>query len=218
MTGPYRIILADDHAMLRHGLKRILAEGGDLEIAGEAGDGIELLGLLKKVIPHMVILDISMPNLGGIEAVHEIKRINPNIKVLILTMHKDEEYLHPAISAGADGYLLKEDADQDLFSAIEKIRCGGAYVSPSLSERITTDWVKLHRGDRKPLIESQPLTARKREIVKLIAEGKSNREIANLLCISIRTVDHHRAGIMKSLCLKKTADLVRYAIRKGYTN
>jgi len=216
--GPYRIVLADDHAMLRQGLKRILAEGVDLEIAGEAGDGIELLGLLKKVVPHLVILDISMPNLGGIEAVYEIKRINPNIKILMLTMHKDEEYLHPAISAGADGYLLKEDAVQDLFSAIEKIRCGSMYISPSLSERITTDWVKLHRGDRKPFIESQPLTTRKREIIKLIAEGKSSREIADMLCISIRTVDHHRAGIMRRLRLRKTADLVRYAIQKGYAD
>jgi DNA-binding NarL/FixJ family response regulator len=133
--GLYLIVLADDHALIRDGLKRILLEDTKLKVIGEAGDGLELLNLLKRseLIPDMVILDISMPNLSGIEATHRIKMIYPNIKILILSMHKDQEYLSRALSAGADGYLLKEDSDRDLFTAIETIELGGVYVSPHLS-------------------------------------------------------------------------------------
>jgi len=162
----------------------------------------------------MVILDISMPNLRGIEATREIKMIYPDMKVLILTMHKNKEYLYHAISAGAEGYLLKEDADTELFSAIKTIRQGGIYISPLLSEELTDDLVQICRGSGKPSFD--PLTTREREVLKLIAEGKSNKEIANLLFISVRTVQCHRANIMEKLNLKKTADLVKYAIRKGY--
>lgn len=214
--SPYRIILADDHAMLRHGLKRILSESPELEVIGEAGDGLELLNLVKQSKPHLIILDISMPNLRGIEAVHEIKAVCPDAKILILTMHKDSEYLRQAIAAGADGYLLKEDADTELFSAIQKIRQGKIYIAPKLSEALADDWVKMQRGDYKPSLESEKLTTREREVLKLVAEGKTNKDIAKALFISIRTVDHHRANIMAKLKFKKTADLVRYAIDKGY--
>jgi len=134
---PYRILLADDHDVLRQSLKNILTGSGDLEVVGEAADGLELLNLLKmsKLTPHMAILDITMPNLGGIETTRRIKMTYPEVKVLILTIHKDEEYLHQAFSAGAEGYLLKEDANTELFSAIETIRQGGIYVSPLLSGR-----------------------------------------------------------------------------------
>jgi len=212
----YRIILADDHVLFRQGLRRILEEKADLEVVGEAGDGLDLLNLLKEVHPHMVILDISMPNLRGIEATHEIKAVLPALKVLILTMHKDEEYLSQAISAGVDGYLLKEDADRELYSAIEKIRQGRMYIPPSLSDNLAEQWVKTNQGKGKISFGPDVLTVREREVLKLTAEGKSSREIADLLFISVRTVEHHRANFMEKLNLKKNVDLVKYAIRKGY--
>ena len=133
---PYRVVLADDHAMFRNHLRRILVEKSDLEVVGEAGDGIELLEFLNLIesAPQMAIIDISMPNLGGIEATSKIKSIYPDMKVLILSMHREKEYVRGALSAGADGYLLKEDANAELFSAIEKIRRGGVYISPLLTE------------------------------------------------------------------------------------
>jgi DNA-binding NarL/FixJ family response regulator len=132
----YRVVVADDHAMFRHDLKRILLEKGNLEVVGEAGDGIELLKFLNliKLAPHMAIIDISMPNIGGIEATSRIKSTYPDMKVLILSMHREKEYVHGALSVGADGYLLKEDAHTELFSAIEKIRQGEVYISPLLTE------------------------------------------------------------------------------------
>jgi DNA-binding NarL/FixJ family response regulator len=202
--------------LVRQGLKRILDGARDLEVVGEAADGLELLDLLNHLNPDMVILDVSMPRLRGIEAIHEIKTMRPGVSILMLTMHKDKEYLYLALSAGAKGYLLKEDADRDLFSAIEKIRQGKTYVSPNLSEELLDDLVQIGKGEGKPSFEIDPLTTREREVVKLIAEGKSSKEIADLLFISARTVDNHRANIMEKLNLKKTADLVKYAIQKGY--
>jgi len=207
----YRIVLADDHALFVQGLKQVLQEVDDLEVIGQAADGRNLLDLLAKVTPDMVILDISMPNLRGIEAIEEIKTLHPQAKVLMLTMHSDKEYLYQAIAAGADGYFLKKDADTELFSAINKIRRGKIYVSPSLSEDITADWEHIRRGFRKSI-----LTPREIEVLKLIAEGKSNKMIGDQLFISSHTVERHRANIMEKLNFKKTADLVKYAIQKGY--
>ncbi len=211
----YRIILADDHVMFRKGIKNILEKADTLEVIGEADDGLKLLELLKNVTPDMVIMDISMPNLRGLEATREIKVILPEVKVLILTMHKDKEYVYSAIAAGAEGYLLKEDADTELFAAIEKIRHKEPYVSSLLSGEMTH---KLIHDRQKGKLTSlaDPLTIREREVLKLISEGQSNKDIADLLFISIRTVEHHRANIMKKLKIKQTASLVRYAIRKGY--
>ena len=213
---PYHIVLADDHKMFRLGVKKIIDEIEDLEITGEVGDGLELLALLKKSVPQMVILDISMPNLRGIEATREIKMIDPAVKILILSMHKNKEYLYHCFSAGAEGYLLKEDTDTELFSAIETIRRGGIYISPILSMELADDLSKIYFGTQRPPLER--LTVREREVLKLIAEGKSRKEIAELLYISIHTVGHHRANIMKKLKFKKNTDLVKYAIRKGYTS
>ena len=213
---PYRIVLADDHVLVRQGLKRILEGMAGLEVVGEAKDGLDLLDLLSRVTPQMVILDIFMPNLRGIEAIHEIKKIHPDVKVLILTMHKDKEYLYLALSAGAKGYLLKEDADKELFAAIEKVRQGKTYISPYFSEEVVDDLVQIGRGDGKAIFEIDPLTSREREVLKLIAEGKSSKEIATLLFISVSTVNNHRASIMEKLNLNKATDLVKYAIRKGY--
>lgn len=200
----YRLVLADDHVLIRQGLGGIIKGVADLAVIGEAGDGAALLALLKTVTPHMVILDISMPNLRGIEAVHEIKREYPEVKILVLTMHK--EYLHQALTAGADGYLLKEDADRDLFSAIENIRQGRIYISPRLAGELL----------RKQPPAVDPLSSREKAVLKFIAAGKSNREIAEALFISVRTVESHRAAILKKLNMNNTADLVKYAIQKGY--
>jgi DNA-binding NarL/FixJ family response regulator len=209
-------VLADDHVLVRQGLRRILEGMADLEVVGEANDGLDLLNLLNQLAPDLVILDIFMPNLRGIEAIHEIKKIRPEAKVLILTMHKDREYLYLALSAGAKGYLLKEDADKELFSAIEKVRHGKTYISPHFSDGVVDDLVQMGKGDAKAILEIDPLTPREREVLKLIAEGKSSKEIAALLFISVFTVNNHRASILEKLNLNKATDLVKYAIRKGY--
>ncbi len=213
--NPHSVVLADDHILLRHGLRKILDEREDLEVIAEVGDGLELLHLLNRQSPDIIILDISMPNLRGIEAIPEIKKTHPDVKILVLTMHRDEQYLHQAIAAGADGYVLKEDADKDLFVAIDTILEGRIYISHFLTDESWQDWAQIRRGKRAPSF-SEPLTVREREILKLIAEGKSSKEIATLLCISIRTVERHRANVMDKLRVRRTADLVAYAIRKGY--
>ena len=217
VVNPYHIVLADDHVMFRQGIKNILERAEDLKVVGEAGDGLELLELLKKTSPDMVILDISMPKLRGLEASREIKMISPGVKVLILTMHRNKEYVYYAISAGAEGYLLKEDADTELFAGIEKIRRGGHYISPLLSGELTHELIQTSRsGKLRP--QSDPLTVREREVLKLIAEGITNKEIADLLFISVRTAERHRANIMEKLNIRQTANLVKYAIHMGYTS
>jgi DNA-binding NarL/FixJ family response regulator len=217
MPKPFSILLADDHVMFRRGVRRIIQSIDDVEVVGEASDGFELLELVKKTDPNLIILDISMPNLRGLEATREIKIINPEVKVLMLTMHKDREYLCHAFSAGAEGYLLKEDADSELISAIDTLRKGGTYISPLLSSQLTDLFVERVTPAGKTRGTGESLTIREREIIKLIAEGKSSKEIGGLLFISSRTVQHHRANIMRKLNIKKTADLVKYAIQKGYT-
>jgi DNA-binding NarL/FixJ family response regulator len=214
--SPYRIVLTDDHVLLRQGLRRIIEGVGDLEVVGEAGNGLELLRLLRECTPHLVVLDISMPNLRGIETIPEIKAIHPQVKVLVLTMHRDRGYLVEAMSAGADGYLLKEDADTQVFSAVEKVRQGKVYVSPKLGDEVAATWALACRGDLRPAAAGERLTLREREVLKFIAEGQSAKEIADVLCISHRTVEHHRANMMAKLNLKGTAELVKYAIANGY--
>jgi DNA-binding NarL/FixJ family response regulator len=217
MARPLTILLADDHVMFRRGVRRIIQGIDQVEVVGEASDGFELLELLKKTAPDLVILDISMPNLRGLEAAREIKVINPKVKVLILTMHKDREYLYHAFAAGAEGYLLKEDADSELLAAIATLRQGGTYISPLLSPQLAGLLTERAQPAGQPGLSGEPLTVREREIIKLIAEGKSSKEIGGLLFISSRTVQHHRANLTRKLNLKKTADLVKYAIQKGYT-
>ena len=210
--GTYRIVIADDHRLLRQGIKRIIESETDWQVIGEAGDGLQLLRLLKTVTPDMVLLDISMPNLRGFEAAREIRKSHPEVKILILSMHREEEYLYHAFSSGASGYLLKEDTDRELMTAIEAVRGGEVYISPLLRDRVNR---VLLRGSVNPPEES--LTTREREVLKLIVEGKSSKEVADLLYISVRTVEHHRASIMKRLNLNTLPDLVKYAIQKGYT-
>ncbi|GAK61241.1 two component transcriptional regulator protein, LuxR family [Candidatus Vecturithrix granuli] len=213
----YQIVLADDHVMFRQGIKHILEDTTDLEVVGEVDDGLQLIECLKVVSTDMVILDISMPNLRGIEATREIKIMLPDVKVLILTMHKNKEYVYHAIASGAEGYLLKEDADTELFAAIDTIRQGGHYISPLLSGELAYEFIQAHHKGYAAL-QSDSLTIREREVLKLIAEGLPNKEIADVLCISVRTVEHHRTNIMKKLNMKHTANLVKYAIQEGYTS
>ena len=212
---PYRIVLADDHVIFRKGIKGLITEKPEFKVVGEASDGLELLTLLQRGLKtDMVILDISMPKLRGIEATHEIKSICPDVKLLILTMHKSKEYLYHSISAGAQGYLLKEDSEVELFSAIDSIRKGKIFISRFMSSELAEDLSHIYHGNGQ--LPSDPLTHREREVLKLVVEGKSNKEIADLLFISTRTVENHRANMMNKLNIKKTVDLVRYAIQKGY--
>jgi DNA-binding NarL/FixJ family response regulator len=190
--------------MLRQGLKRLIESKPGMKVIGEAADGIELLSFLSALTAHMVILDISMPKLRGIEAVREIKNKFPLVKVLVLTMHR--EYLHQALAAGADGYLLKEDTDRELFSAIENVRQDKTHISLSLKGEMATGTAQL----------SLPLSTREIEVLKLIAGGQTNKDTAEMISISIRTVEKHRASIMSKLRLKNTANLVNYAIQQGY--
>jgi len=216
MESNYRIVLADDHVIFRRGMKRLIDEDPDLEVAGEASDGIELINLLDTFEPEMVILDISMPGMGGIGVTREIRRHHPRVKVLILTMHKNTEYLYTAIATGAHGYLLKEDSDIELFEAIRTIRAGKNYITGKLTGELASDVSKIVKD--KGRLPQKPLTSRERQVLQLIAEGKLNREIALILDISVRTVENHRAKVMKKLNLSKTADLVRYAIQQGITD
>ncbi len=212
----YTIILADDHNLLRHGIKQIIEKNVAYKVIAEASDGLELLKLLNTQTPKMIVLDIAMPKLRGIEAAIEIKMLYPEIKILILSMHKSLQYLHHALSAGVDGYLLKEDAPRELSSAIETIREGDTYISPLMSKELNNEIANAYRTG-KSSTPFEPLTLREREVLKLIAEEKSNKEIAEMLTISLATVKHHRAAIKKKLNIRKTAGLVKYAIRKGLT-
>ena len=212
---PYRIVLADDHILFLRGIRRLIDEVPGLEVVGEISNGLELLKLLNIVETDLVLLDISMPGLRGLEATNEITSLHPQVHVLILTMHKRKEYLYHAISAGARGYLLKEDSDMELLAAIDTIRNGGIYVTSRMTGEVIGDLSAMSNGKGQQQLGH--LSIREREILKLIADGEVNRAIADLLCISIRTVETHRANIMRKLSLNKTADLVRYALQNGFS-
>jgi len=207
---PYKVILADDHAIFRQGIREIINDLEGFQVIGEAGDGLQLLELLKKVRPDLVVLDISMPNLRGLEATEEIKKHYPQIKVLLLTMHKKKSFVHLGLQAGADGFLLKEDADSELFKALGTIKKGQVYLSPLLTNIIQD----LAISEPK----SEKLSKRERQVLKLLAEGKTPAEIAQALYISVPTVRTHRARILNKLSLKTQTDLVKYAIAHGLTS
>jgi DNA-binding NarL/FixJ family response regulator len=204
----YTIILADDHPMFREGVRKIIERIEGALISGEADDGLELLELLKKSSPNLVILDISMPNLRGLEAIREIKKTYPQVKVLVLTMHKKKEFLRQALRDGADGFLLKEDAGSELIRAVQTVRNGGKYLSPLLASVLTSLAVEPEK--------TEVLTMREREVLKLLAEGKRTQEIAAALYISPHTVRRHRSNIMEKLNIQNLADLLKYAISQSY--
>jgi DNA-binding NarL/FixJ family response regulator len=207
--SPYTIVLADDHMMFRGGIKKVISEIDDLQIIGEASDGLELLYLLKTTQPHMIILDISMPRLRGLEAAREIKRLYPQVKILLLTMHKKSEFINQGLESGADGFLLKEGAISELVQAIEAIRAGKKFVSPLVSSELTDLALR-----KRP---EESLTNREKQILQLLAEGQNNKQIADLLYISPYTVRRHRENIKRKLNLNSLVELVKFAIDKGYT-
>jgi len=212
----YRILLADDHALFREGLKLVLKQRAEFTVVGEASDGFELLAMLKHgPPPDLVILDISMPRLRGIEAIREVKSISEKIRILVLTMHKDERLLCEAFIAGADGYLLKENVTTELFTALDAVLRGDGHISSLMDKELKGAWINLFH-QQKAVMPDDNLSLRERQVLKLVAEGASNKEIAEKLNISVRTVDHHRASLIEKLNLKSTAELIRYAISKSY--
>ena len=212
---PYRIVIADDHILFRDVVKKSIEEVPGLQVVGTAGDGLELLEVLQKFPTDLIILDIVMPNLQGIEVTRQIRKLYPGIKILILTMHKTREHLVRALEAGADGYLVKENAYTDLVAAIGTLRQGRSYISSLISD-LMADFIRQQASDRQSGDPSEVLTPREKEVLRFIADGKTSREIAALLDITPLTVDHHRRNMMKELKLKKSVNLVRYAIEAGY--
>lgn len=212
---PYRVMIADDHLLFCEGLRRILAEIPGIEVTGWVHDGMALLSALKKASVDMVIMEISMPHLRGIEAAAEIKSAHPRTRILILTRHKDKEFLYHALTAGADGFLVKHDSVAVVAAAIDALRKGDTYISPQVTADFSNDLRRFLKGELS--FSKDRLTVREKEIIKLISEGKTNTEISDLLYISKRTVENHRANLMRKLNFKNSADLIKYAVRKGYT-
>jgi two-component system, NarL family, response regulator NreC len=204
-----RIVLADDHSVVRQGFRRILEAQPDMEIVGEASNGKEALESAAKFTPDVVVMDVAMPELNGIEATRRMAEVAPRTRVLALSMHKDSVYVREILRAGARGYLLKDAVDEDLIAAVRAVSRGEGYLSPGVADAVLTDY-RQHVTDPIDL-----LTSREREVLQLIAEGRTNKEIATTLNLSVYTVDAHRGRIMEKLNLHSTGELVRFAIRKG---
>lgn len=210
MAGrPIRILLADDHAVVRRGFRLILDGQPGLQVVGEACNGREAVQLATALEPAIVILDVSMPDLNGIEAARRIVEEVPRARVLALSMHRDGVYVREMLRAGARGYLLKDADDEALIDAVQAVARGDAYISPSVADTVLTDY---RRHVTNPL---DLLSAREREVLQLISEGRTNKDIAQLLGLSIHTVDSHRSRLMEKLNLHSTGELVRFAIRNG---
>jgi DNA-binding NarL/FixJ family response regulator len=210
-----RILLADDHTLVLEGLKRLLA--AEFELVGMVGNGRELLAIAGKLMPDVVLLDISMPLLNGIEAARQLKKILPDIKIIILTMHDEKTYITEAFRAGASGYLLKRSAASELAYAIHEVVKGRFYLTPLIAKDvISTVLDRFQRLRINPCgSSSERLTQRQREVLQLVAEGCTNKEIAGILKISIKTVEYHKSGIMEKLGKHSTAELTKYALRHG---
>jgi two-component system response regulator NreC len=209
-----RVLLADDHTILRAGLKMMLNAQPDIEVIGEASDGRQAIHEAQRLLPDVIIMDITMPECNGIEATRQVKRLQPDTRVLVLTMHENEEYLFQMLRAGASGYMLKEAADTELISAIRVVSSGRFYLSPSAQSMMVSDYLqRVRTGEERDSYSA--LTEREREILKLVAEGHTNNQIAERLFISPKTVDTHRTHIMDKLNLHSRAELVKYAIRRG---
>lgn len=209
-----RMILADDHAVMRRGLRLVLEQQEDFEVLGEASDGREAVALAETLKPDVVLLDITMPNLNGIEAARQITAKQLGCAIVVLSMHSDEGYVLRALKAGARGYLLKESAEADLILAIRSVSEGKAFFSPAVSRMLVEDYVR-QLQDRDIEDSYELLTAREREILQLVAEGKSNKDVAAMLNLSPYTVETHRGNIMEKLGLHSVPELILYAVRKG---
>lgn len=209
-----RVLLVDDHAIVREGVKMILAKEPDFEVVGEAQDGRQALELVERMNPNVVVMDISMPGMGGIEATQQVKERHAGVNVIALTMHEDESYVFKLLRAGASGYVLKRAAAQDLVQAVRAAAKGEAFLYPSVARKVVEDYLKrVETGEERERYDG--LTEREKEILTHIAQGLSNQQIAQKLYISIKTVQTHRAHILEKLGLHDRTELVRYAIRKG---
>ncbi len=217
MTTPgkrSRIVLAEDHALLREGVRALVAPEPDLQVVGEAMDGREAIRAAEEHQPDLMILDLSMPRTNGLEAMQEIKRVCPTIRILVLTAHKTEDYVFSALQSGADGYVLKESTAAELLMAIRSVLAGERYLGPAIANQVIAGYLG-GKDTSAPRSAFNELTTREREVLKLIAEGYRNKEIADYLCISPKTVEKHRASLMERLNLRTVPALTAYAIEKG---
>lgn len=214
MLKPVRILLADDHTVIRQGLRLLLEREPGFEVIGEAADGRQAVALAEQRRPDVLILDLAMPNLNGIEAARQIAARLPGAAIVVLSMHADESYLLQALKAGARAYLLKDSADTDLIAAVRAVSEGKGFFSPAISRLLADDYVR-QLQERGAHDSYELLTSREREILQLLAEGKSNKDVATLLNLSPYTVETHRANVMQKLNLHSAPELVLYAVRKG---
>ncbi len=214
MTRPIRILLADDHNVIRTGLRLVLERQPRFEVVGEAGDGREAVAAAQTLSPDVVVLDIAMPNLNGIEATRQIAAKLPRTGIVILSMHSDESYVLRALKAGARAYLLKDSAESDLIGAITAVNEGKAFFSPAISRMLMDDYMRQMK-EREIEDSYELLTSREREILQLLAEGNSNKQVATLLNLSLYTVETHRGNILEKLNIHSVPELILYAVRKG---
>lgn len=214
MSQKVRIVIAEDHTILREGLRSLLSSNPSFEIVGEAEDGREAIKCVEKFKPDLILTDLSMPRMNGMEAIKEIKRESPTTKVLVLTVHRAEEYILATFRAGADGYLLKDSTHAELVMAVKKVLSGKHYISPEISEKVIEGYLD-GRRTLKTKSSWETLTQREREILKLIAEGYKSKGIADDLCISVKTVEKHRANLMEKLDLHSIQALTTFAIERG---
>lgn len=208
-----RILIADDHEMIRRGLRHILENHQDWEVCGEASNGRQALELAQKTLPNVILMDLSMPEMNGLEATRAIKKALPHTEILIFTMHETEELMRDVLSAGARGYLLKADASRQIVSAVEALAEHRPYFTWKVSKTMLDTYLAHGQASRDNAPTFNQLTAREREVIQLLAEGRSNKAVSALLGISVKTVETHRAAIMKKLGISSIAELVRYAIR-----
>jgi two-component system, NarL family, response regulator NreC len=209
-----RIVIADDHVILREGVRLVLQSQPDIEVVGEASNGREAVARAGELQPDIVLMDIAMPEMNGLEATREIKRQWPDVEVLALTMHDDYEYFLELLRHGASGYVLKGASSAQLLAAIHAVREGGVYIHPSVARNLVADYVsRMEPGEEKARYDG--LSERERQVLKLVAEGKTSQEVADELVVSVNTVQTHRAHIMAKLNLRNRGDIVRYALRKG---
>ena len=210
---PYRIIIADDHSLIRKGIKSIISQTENMEVVSEAADGQELIDQIGEHQPDMVILDISMPKMNGIETVSILRERFADVRILILTMHAQAQYVYQTISSGAHGYLLKDDSDTELCTAIETVHQGKIYISPQLVSEVSGGMVSaIHDQKESPLVK---LTKREKQVLRMVVKGKTSKQMAETLCLSPRTIDHHRASLLKKFKKKKTVDLVNHVVRNS---
>jgi two-component system response regulator NreC len=214
MNKKQRILIAEDHALLREGLRALLSSDPDLEVVGEASDGRAAVKLTGALSPDLVLMDLSMPGTDGTEAIIEIKKRYPATRMLVLTVHKTEEYIRNTLQAGADGYLLKDATYTELLIGVRSVLSGKTYLSPDVSAQVVSGYLS-GKPDGKTSSAWDTLTHREREVLKLIAEGRTNKYIADYICVSVKTVEKHRSNLMKKLDLHNAAGLTAFAIEKG---